>query len=235
MSAMEKQDVNMTSLQSQLDALAAQAYDQLPGTLLRQLQLPIEQLMASEAVSKALKVGERVSDFTLPDALGNLVTFSTLLQRGPVVVSFYRGAWCPYCNLQLRAYQQALPQIQELGASLVAISPQTADHSLSLMEKQELTFTVLSDVGNRVARQFGLVFTLDESVRAAHKQVGMDLPVYNGDESWELPMPGTFVIDQSGIACLAFVDPNFTQRLEPSTIIAKLEKLRPVQASKVIK
>ena len=126
----------------------------------------------------------------------------------------------------MRAYQQALPQIQELGASLVAISPQTPDHSLSTAEKNELTFTVLSDVGNTVARQYGLVFTIDEAVRAAHQQVGADLPAFNGDESWELPMAGTFIIDQAGTVRLAFVEPDFMHRLEPSAIIARLTELQ---------
>jgi peroxiredoxin len=124
------------------------------------------------------------------------------------------------------ARQQALPQIQELGASLVAISPQTPDHSLSTAEKNALTFAVLSDVGNAVAHQYGFVFTIDEAVRAAHQQVGADLPAFNGDESWELPMAGTFIIDQAGTVRLAFVDPDFMHRLDPSAIIARLTELQ---------
>ncbi|HZR42159.1 MAG TPA: peroxiredoxin-like family protein [Ktedonobacteraceae bacterium] len=214
-----------TSLQQQLNEIVAQARNQLPTDLLNVLLGSIEQLITSGAAEQALKEGEQAPDFTLPDALGRTVTLSDLLKRGPVVIAFYRGAWCPYCNLQLHAYQQAFPQIQALGASLVAISPQTPDHSLSLAEKQALTFAVLSDVGNQVARNCGLVFTMDEAVRAAHKQIGADLPTYNGDESWELPMPGTFLLDQSGTVRLAFVDPNFTHRLDPSVIIAELKKL----------
>ncbi len=107
----------------------------------------------------------------------------------------------------------------------MAISPQTPDHSLLLAEKLELTFLVLSDVGNQVARQFGLVFTIDEAVRGAHTQVGADLPKFNGDDSWELPMAGTFLVDQSGTVRLAFVDPDFTRRLDPSIIIARLREV----------
>ncbi len=214
-----------TPLQQQLDEIVAQGRSQLPADVLQKLLSPIEQLITSGAAEQALKEGEQARDFTLPDALGNAVTLSHLLKQGPVVIAFYRGEWCPYCNLQLHAYQRMLPQIQALGASLVAISPQTPDHSLTLAEKQALTFAVLSDVGNQVARQFGLVFTIDEAVRAAHKQIGVDLPAYNGDESWELPMPGTFLVDQAGTVRLAFVDPDFTHRLEPSIIIAELKKL----------
>ncbi len=138
---------------------------------------------------------------------------------------FYRGAWCPYCHLALRAYQRALPNTQARGASLVAISPQTPDHSRTLAEKLELTFALLSDMDNQVARQFGLVFTIDEAVRGAYKQVGANLPAFNGTDSWDLPMAGTFLVDQSGTVRLAFVNPDFTRRLDPSVIIARLEEL----------
>ncbi|QBD77525.1 AhpC/TSA family protein [Ktedonosporobacter rubrisoli] len=222
---MTKFDPKSYDLSQQLAALQSQAEVQLPGKLLQQSSRPIEQLIATGAVNKVLKEDERAPDFTLPDAFGHPVALAQLLKHGPVVIAFYLGVWCPYCNLQLHAYQQALPQLQALGASLVAISPQTPDHSLTLVEKQALTFSVLSDAGNQVARQFGLVFTLDEATRIAHKQLGTDLPEYNGDESWELPMPGTFLIDQTGVIRLAFVDPNFTRRLDPSIIIAQLNKL----------
>jgi peroxiredoxin len=215
-----------TPLQQQIDEFNAQAASKIPPELRKDLQSPIGQLVTSGAVEKALKEGEQAPDFKLPDALGNQVTLSELLKRGPVVITFYRGEWCPYCNLALRAYEKALPQMQALEASLVAISPQTPDHSLSTIEKMELTFAVLSDVGNKIAREFGLVFSIDEAVRGAHRHVGANLPAYNGDESWELPMAGTFVIDQSGIVRLAFVDADFTRRLDPSAIIAKLEEMK---------
>lgn len=214
------------SLSQQLDRLRTEAGSKLPSALQQELLSPIEQLIISDAASKALQKGDAAPDFTLSDALCSPVTLSHLLKQGPVVIAFYRGAWCPYCNLQLHAYQQALPQIQASGASLIAISPQMPDHSLSLAEKRALTFAVLSDEGNMVARQFGLVFSIDEAVRATYKQVGADLSAFNGDNSWELPMPGTFVIDQEGIIRLAFVDPDFTHRLDPSLIITCLKELQ---------
>jgi peroxiredoxin len=212
--------------QQQADASLAQAKSQVPADLLKDLLSPVEQLITSGAAEKVLKEGAQVPDFTLPDALGNAVTLSHLLMQGPVVISFYRGEWCPYCNLELRAYQRVLPQLQELGASLVAISPQTPDHSLSLVEKQQLTFTVLSDVGNQVAREYGLVFTIDEAVRAAHKRIGANLPAFNGDDLWELPMAGTYLVDQSGTIRLAFVDPDFSRRLDPSVVIERIKELK---------
>src|SRR5579859_3488461 len=143
-----------TPLQQQIDECIAEGASWLPTDLLQDLLRPIGQLVTSGAAENALKEGARAPDFTLPDARGNVVSLSQLLMQGPVVISFYRGQWCPYCHLALRAYQQALPQLQLWGVSLVAISPQTPDHSLAMAEKLGLTFALLSDVGNRVARQF---------------------------------------------------------------------------------
>ena len=121
--------------------------------------------------------------------------------------------------------QRTLPEIEALGAQLVTVSPQLPDNSLSTAEKLDLTFEVLSDVGNRVARQFGLVFTLPEEMRSIYQDFGIDLPGANGDESFELPMPATYVIDKSGIVRLAFVDIDYTRRLDPDEIINALKKI----------
>ena len=215
-----------TPLQQQIDEFIAEGASWLPADLLQDLLRPIGQLIHSSAAEHALKEGAQAPDFILPDARGNAVRLSHLLAQGPVVMTFYRGQWCPYCHLALRAYQHALPHLQAKGASLLAISPQTPDHSRALAEKLELTFALLSDRGNQVARQFGLVFTIDEAVRGAHKQVGADLPMFNGDTSWDLPMAGTFLVDQSGIVRLAFVHPDFTRRLDPSVVIARLNELK---------
>jgi len=214
-----------TPLQQQIDEFIAEGASWLPAGLLRDLLRPIGQLITSGAASQSLKEGALAPDFTLPDPRGSTMGLSHLLEQGPVVLTFYRGAWCPYCHLALRAYQQALPQLQAGGATLVAISPQTLDHSRAFAEKLKLTFALLSDMDNQVARQFGLVFTIDEAVRGAYKQVGADLPAFNGKDSWDLPVAGTFLIDQSGTVRLAFVDPDFTRRLDPSVIIARLEEL----------
>src|SRR5437868_9213233 len=214
-----------TPLQQQIDEFIAEGASWLPTNLLQDLLRPIGQLMNSGAAENALKEGAQASDFTLPNARGNAVTLSHLLTQGPVVMTFYRGQWCPYCHLQLRAYQLALLHMQARGASLVAISPQTPDHSRALAEKLELTFALLSDMGNQVARQFGLVFTIAEAVRVAYKQVCADLLTFNGTDSWELPMAGTFLIDQSGTLRLAFVHADFTRRLDPSVVIAQLNEL----------
>ena len=215
-----------TPLQQQIDEFIAEGVSWLPTHLLQDLLSPIGQLINSGAAENALKEGAQAPDFALPDARGTVMRLSHLLTQGPVIMTFYRGQWCPYCHLALRAYQQVLPHLQARGASLVAISPQTPDHSRAMAEKLELTFALLSDRGNQVARQFGLVFTIDEAVRGAHKQVCADLPAFNGDNSWELPMAGTFLVNQSGTVRLAFVHPDFTRRLDPSVIIARLNELQ---------
>ena len=187
----------------------------------------IEELRASFALEAAIGVGAIAPDFRLPDVKGNPVSLADLLRRGPVVVTFYRGGWCPYCNIQLRAYQAVLPQIAALGARLVAISPQLPDQSLSTAQANELTFEVLSDVGNHAARRFGLVYALPEELRAALRSNNKALPGINGDESWELPVPATYVIARDGRIALAYIEVDYRKRLEPEAILDALRSLQP--------
>ncbi len=214
-----------TSFQQQVDEFIAMQVSRMPEALLDDLTSPIAMLIESGAPERALKEGDRVADFTLPDAHGQDVTLSTLLHQGPVILTFYRGIWCNFCNIELQAYQRLLPDIQAAGASLIAVSPQTPDHCMTLTEKQQLGFPVLSDIGNQVARQFNLVFTIDGRARAAHMQVRKELPKFNGDDSWEVPIPATYVIDQTSTIRLAYVDPNFMQRLDPAVAVARLRDL----------
>ena len=208
-----------TTLQQQIETLLAQLAEQLPAEVLAELSKSITTLVQTGIAQQSVKVGERAPDFTLPDVEGSPVALSELLKHGPVVLTFYRGEWCPFCNLTLRAYQHILPQIRASGASLVAVSPQTPEHSLSTVEKKELTFPVLSDVGNIVARKYHLVFQLSQPFRTLYTAIGADLPSFNGDPSWELPMPATFLLAQDGTVRLAFVDEDFTHRLEPATLL----------------
>ena len=213
------------TLQQQIETFQGQLAQQLPAEVLAELSNSITTLVQTGIAQQSLKVGERAPDFTLPDVYGKPVALSELLKHGPVVLTFYRGEWCPFCNLTLRAYQRILPQIQALGASLVAVSPQTPEHSLSTVEQKELTFPVLSDVGNRVARQYRLVFQLEPTFRTLYTAIGADLPGFNGDPSWELPMPATFLLAPDGTVRLAFVDEDFTHRLEPATLLDGLQAL----------
>lgn len=176
---------------------------------------------------QALGVGDTAPDFTLPDAVGKDVTLTELLGSGSVILCFYRGGWCPYCNLELRAYQALLPEIGAAGATLVAISPQTPDASMTTVQKSELTFPVLSDVGNVVASAFGLVHTLEPEIAAAYARSGHDLPRDNAQpvDAVSLPLPATYLIDQSGQVRFAFVSADYTERAEPADVLTALRGL----------
>lgn len=182
-------------------------------------------LASSGIVDNSLKVGDKAPDFILPDATGKPVKLSELLVKGPVVINFYRGQWCPYCNLEIRAFQQLLPEFQQASAQVIAISPELPDNSISITEKHELAFPVLSDVGNTVARSYGLVFSLAESLRPLYKGFGIDIPASNGDDTYELPVPATYVIDSTGTIRYAYAEADYTLRAEPAEVLAAVKTL----------
>ena len=213
-------------LEQQLAAFRAEFVRNAPAGRPELYEAKIEELRASFAFTAAAQPGDLAPDFVLPGAHGNSVCLSGLLRQGPVVVTFYRGGWCPYCNIQLRAYEAILSQIRALGASLIAISPQLPDGSLDTAETNALTFEVLSDVGNQVARSFGLVYALPEELRAAMRSNNKVLPTLNGDDSWELPVPATFVIAADQRIVLASIEVDYRKRLEPDEILSALKRLR---------
>src|SRR5271170_3793114 len=187
----------------------------------------MERVQTAVTVNDALKGGQSAPEFTLPDAFGKEVSLMTLLANGPVVISFYRGEWCPFCNIELHGLQEALPKMEELGATLIAISPEKPDHGIIATEKNKLTFPVLSDFGNKVARQFGIVFQIGQELKDFSKNVFKnDIAVRNGDDSYELPVPATFVIDATGVIRFAHVDVDYmTGRAEPEMVVAALESI----------
>ncbi|MET3124261.1 peroxiredoxin [Oxalobacteraceae bacterium GrIS 2.11] len=213
------------SLKAELAAFRADFMTRVPPEIRDAMIRADQELSISGVQEKAIKAGQRAPDFMLPDAHGNKVRLSTLLEQGPVVLSFYRGGWCPYCNLELRALQNALPEFTSLGATLVAVSPQSPDESLSTSEKNELEFAVLSDTDSRTAKAFGIAFDLAEELRPIYTRFGHALPDKNAVESWILPIPATFVIDQDGVVALAFVDVDYRNRLEPAEIVTVLKNL----------
>ena len=217
----------MAALETQLKDFQTNALAKAPPAVIGTIQDWNTELSASGIVAQSLQAGQAAPDFALPNAHGQTVTLASLLAQGPVVVTFYRGAWCPFCNIALRAYQDILPEIKSLGASFVAISPQTPDNSLSMAEKNELSYEVLSDRGNAVARQFGIVYKLGDTMYETQTNMfGVDLLKFNGDSSRELPLPGTFVLDREGIIKFAEVFVDVSDRVEPSAI---LEALRGLQ------
>ena len=171
-----------SSLQAQIDAFRAERASQAPANpeMAAAYANMLKQLFQSEAAKDSLQAGMQAPDFSLPNVDGSIITLSDLLQSGPAVVTFYRGEWCPYCNFTLRAYERILPQIKALGASLIAISPQTPDYSILTAQNKALTYPVLSDVGNATAQRYGLVWTLPEAMRPYSEHIAQ----HNGDDSW---------------------------------------------------
>jgi peroxiredoxin len=183
------------------------------------------ELVSLGIAESSLGLGAKVPDFVLPDATGTKVSLSALLAKGPVVLAFYRGGWCPYCSTELRALQARLAEFNAAGATLVAVSPQTPDASLSTAEKLNLAFPVLSDEGNQVAESFGLVFSLPEALREVYLGFGLDLPTANGDDTFRLPIPATYVIRADGTVAWRFADADYTKRAEPDDVLAALVTL----------
>ena len=212
------------SLKDALQKQMAATVERIPQETLAVMTGATEELVASGIAERSAGEGSAAPAFSLPDAHGEPVASDSLWDEGPVVLSFYRGGWCPYCNIELRALQQRLPEIEALGARLVAITPETPDNALSTQEKNEIAFDVLSDSGNRVASAFGLSFRLPDEVNDIYKnQFGIDLEASNGDASQTLAVPATFVIGKGGKVLKAFVDADYTRRAEPDEVIAALK------------
>lgn len=197
----------------------------------REFEAQARELLDDNIALRAIGRGEAAPDFALPNALGETVRLSELLRDSAVVLSFYRGQWCPYCGAQLELLQAQLPAFEARGASLVAVSPQSPDTSLSTVEKLGLGYEVLSDLGNEVARRYGIAFRLPEVFRTAYDRLGIDLPSFNGDDSFELPVPATYVIGRDGIIAFAHVDADYTRRAEVPGILGALQDLEPEAAA----
>lgn len=182
-----------------------------------------DELLASGAAERALKAGDRAPEFTLKDADGHEMSSRDLLAKGPLVVTFYRGVWCPYCNMDLQALQQALPAISERGAQLIAISPQTLPNSHKSQRENAVTFPILSDPNNEVAARFGLRFKLPDYLIELYRDTFKnDLTRVNGDQSWTLPMPARYVIGQDSVIVYAEVSPDYTCRPDPRELLPVL-------------
>jgi peroxiredoxin len=223
------------TLQAKLDAFKADfeagkpPYN-VPHSVIEIMQRATQELIASGAAQRALKIGDQAPSFVLNDAEGNAVSSSALVADGPAIVSFYRGVWCPYCNMELQALEAARPEFERLGAKLVAISPQTAVNSRKSIRQNKLSFPILSDTNNEVASAFGLKFTLPDYLVELYKSLKNDLPAFNGDPSWTLPMPGRFVIAPDRMIVYAEVNPDYTLRPEPETMLPLLRKIARVAA-----
>jgi len=212
------------SLEERIAAFRSKFLSQVPEEIRLLMRGAETRLEESGAALRAIKNGDRAPGFDLPNAHGETVSSRELLARGPVVLSFYRGDWCPYCNLELRALQERVAEIEALGARLVAVSPQTPDATIDTVTRNKLTFEVLSDTGNTVAKSFGLDFELAEELRPIYKNWGADLEKLNGEPPFSLPMAATYVIGGDGTIIESFVDTDYTERMEPQAIIDALKR-----------
>jgi len=191
----------------------------------------IDRLHRSGLAEACLQRGEMAPDFALPDTGGRIVSLEAALAHGPAVVTFYRGGWCPYCNLALRALHQALARVRAERATLLAITPQLADGVRETRERLGLDFPMLTDRGNRVARLFGLSFHLPDDLIALYRHLGVDIAAANGmdghgNSQWELPLPATYVVARDGTVAYAMIDVDYTHRAEPDDIVAALQRLK---------
>lgn len=214
-------------LRDELLAMKRQVGAMLPTDILATMDRATADLKATGLANRALQPGQRIFDFVLPDATSRPVASMALRARGPLLITFYRGEWCPYCNLALHALQRELPAFTARGVTVVAVSPEQPDHSMTMQEKHALAFPVLSDAGNVVARSFGLVFSLWPELRPIYTDLGIDLPGRNGDGSYALPMPGAFLVDQDGIVRASYAEADYRLRLEPAQALAWVDGRLP--------
>jgi len=183
----------------------------------------VEELKAQGAAGYALAVGATAPDFELPDHHGKLISSTALIAKGRVVVCFFRGRWCPFCVGQVQAMNLVAPTIEQAGGSLIGISPQTVQQSFFMHDQHKLQFPLLSDAGNRVARKFGLVYRVNAEQQSVFQRAFVNLPHINGDDSWELPIPATYVLAEHNIVVFASVNPDYRERPEPSEILTSFD------------
>ncbi|MFC5045871.1 peroxiredoxin-like family protein [Aquimarina hainanensis] len=210
------------SLTKDLKAYADLSATKIPQASQKVMGAAIEQLRTEKILAQALKKGNKIPEITLPNANGKQVSVQDILKEKKVVLSFYRGGWCPYCNLELKALQNVLPEIEKNGATLVAISPETPDHSLSTTEKNELSFQVLSDKDNVVAKNFNLTFALPDELVEIYKSFNIDVETSNGNSDHELPISATYIIEQDGTISYDYLEEDYKKRADPQDIINQL-------------
>lgn len=215
----------MSTLSEKIASFKAQIGANAPAEVLSTMQAATEALLASGIENRALQAGDKLPDFELPNQHGVTKSIYSYLEHGPLVLNVYRGGWCPYCNLEMKALVDALPEIHARGAHLVGMSPETPEKTVETGSKNGANFDILSDLGNRVSSVLGLVFELPESLRPLYQQFGIDIPAFNGDTTFKLPLPATYIVRKDGMVAYGFAKADYTLRMEPSAILDQLEAL----------
>lgn len=221
--------INEMSLQNEIQDLMVEMGKKVPADKMEKVGAFIGRLASEGVGNNARRVGEKAPDFALRGASGHTVSLTGLLAKGPVVVKFFRGEWCPFCDLELRAYQKILPEFAAKDASLIAISPQSPENNQSTVKNRSLGFEVLSDPGNTVAKAYGIVFSMNAAEQDMHKDFDVDLPAINGAANFDLPVPAIFVIDRAGGIAWEYVESNYTARVEPADVLKAVSALGHTQ------
>ena len=218
-------------LQDRLDAISKRPSPRITPYMKGVMARAIEDLRQSGVNERVIKLGAIAPDFILRDGADQSVALTALRERGPVVISFYRGIWCPYCNEDLKALEEALPLIKKAGANLVAISPQKPTNSRKAARELGLTFPLLWDDGGAVAEAFGVRFNFPTDLRQVYAALGVDLERINGNAAWSLPMPGRFVVERNGVISFAESDPDYRVRPNPDHVVSHLTRAAAESAS----
>jgi peroxiredoxin len=208
-----------TSLQDQLDEITANTRHLVQADRLAISERAVAELFATGIEERILTVGATAPEFALKDSNGKALRSADLLEAGPLIIKFFRGRWCPYCMTELETWRDLYGQLRERGVFLVAIGPQIERQSDFMAGQHGLPFPVLSDPGNKVAEQFGLVWTLPENLREYYRSILVNIPFMNGDQSWSLPLPATYVLSRAGRVVFAEAHADFRVRPEPEEVL----------------
>jgi peroxiredoxin len=214
------------NLEKQLKDLRKQSFEQMPQHLAKNIEKGIEETKKSKIAEKALNVGDKIPLFELPDINGKMKNIKDIFTSDYLIINFYRGGWCPFCNLELRAYEAIKDKLSELGATIVSISPEVPDNNLQTSKDNVLTFDVLSDDNAKVMKEFGIVFKLNDEVKKTYDEFGIDLSKLNGNENNELPVPGVFLINKNYEIIFRHLEEDYTKRFESSKILDILKKYK---------
>ena len=212
----------MENLKQQINELNENLAKQLPKEVLELFGKSIQDLKVKNIEGRSIGTGEMFPDFNLPNTNDEVVELNKLLQNGKVVIAFFRGSWCPYCNLELKALQDNLKQITDKNVTLVAISPQTSNYSGEFKSNHNLDFELLTDKNNTLAKQLGIAFELQNYVIPIYSSMGIELSAYNSNDNNELPVPAIFVLDTNGRITYRFVDTNYMNRIDIQELINQL-------------
>lgn len=212
----------MKTLAIEIEYLNQELSSQLPNEILEAFGMSIEDLKTKNMEANSIQIGDQMPEFSLPNALGKIINSEDIFKNGKVIIAFYRGNWCPYCNLELKFLQDHLSEIKNKGASLIAVSPQSPDHSLSMVEKNNLEFEVLTDINNDLAKKLGITFQLQDFVIPYYHELGINLSDFNRNNENSLPVPAVFVVDENRVVTYKFLDVNYMNRVDVEELISVL-------------